>query len=102
MIFSIFRFFLHPQIPDLQIVVSQTNIVQIIHKWKYYIFSINLNFENLTLINGFVLQGHVYRVCPAQSIPFLTRTSVTTAAAVLYKYIYMCTVHVSVEMLRVD
>ncbi len=28
MIFSIFRFFLHPQIPDLQIDVSQTNIVR--------------------------------------------------------------------------
>ncbi len=27
MIFSIFRFFLHPQIPDLQIVVYQPNIV---------------------------------------------------------------------------
>ncbi len=26
-IFSIFRFFLHPQIPDFQIVVSQPNIV---------------------------------------------------------------------------
>jgi len=34
-IFSIFRFILHPQIPDLQIVVSQPNIVlskQTIHK----------------------------------------------------------------------
>ncbi len=27
MIFSIFSFFLHPQIPDFQIVVSQANIV---------------------------------------------------------------------------
>ncbi len=37
-IFSIFRYsFLHPLIPDLQIVVSQTNIVwsqQTIHQWK--------------------------------------------------------------------
>ncbi len=36
-IFTIFRFYLHPQIPDIQIVVSQLNIVlsiQTIHQWK--------------------------------------------------------------------
>jgi len=31
--------FLHPQIPDFQLVVSWPNIVQTIHQWKAYLFS---------------------------------------------------------------
>ncbi len=64
MIFSIyFNFFLHPQIPDFQIVVSQPNIFlsyQTIHQCKAYLFScIDLNFEKLALMTGFVVQGHI-------------------------------------------
>ncbi len=57
-IFSIFWFFLHPQIPDLP------NIVQTIHQWKA-IYSalrwcIHLNLEKLTSMTGFVLQSHIW------------------------------------------
>ncbi len=41
-IFSIFRFFWHPQIPDFQIVVfSQT-----IHQWKAYLFSYQMMYKS--------------------------------------------------------
>ncbi len=46
MIFSIFRFFLHPQIPDFLIVVSQPNIVQTIHQWKYNLFSFQMMYKS--------------------------------------------------------
>ncbi len=47
-IFSIFRFFLHPQMPDFQSVVSQPNIafipcmVQTIHQWKVDLYSFQM------------------------------------------------------------
>ncbi len=50
MIFSIFIFFLHPQIPDFQIAVSQPNIVQTIHQWKYYLFSFQMMYTSQILI----------------------------------------------------
>ncbi len=39
-IFSVFRFFWAPSVPDFQIVVSQTNIVypNKTHQWKAYLF----------------------------------------------------------------
>ncbi len=58
MIFSIFRFFLHPQIPDLQILSKpyiNGNIIYSAFRW-----CINLNFQTLTLKTGFVLQCHIY------------------------------------------
>ncbi len=60
-IFSIFRFFLHPQIPDLQI-LSDHNKPYINGKIIYSAFRwcINLNFKKCTLMAGFVLQGHIY------------------------------------------
>ncbi len=60
MIFSIFRFFLHPQIPDLQILSDHNkpyingNIIYSASRW-----CIHLNFRKLTLMTGFVLQGHI-------------------------------------------
>ncbi len=45
-IFSIFRFFLYPQISDFQIVASQPNFVQTIHQWKYNLFSIQLMYKS--------------------------------------------------------
>ncbi len=50
MIFSIFRFFLHPQIPDLQILSDHhkpyinINIIYSAFRWR-----INLNFQNVPL-----------------------------------------------------
>ncbi len=44
-IFSIFRFFLRPQIPDLCIFVSRPNIVlsqETIHQWEAYLFSFRM------------------------------------------------------------
>ncbi len=44
-IFSVFRFFLHPHISDIQIVVSRPNIVtslQTIHQWKAYLISFRI------------------------------------------------------------
>ncbi len=70
MIFSIFGFFLHPQIPEFQIVAFQ----QILsypnkHQWKdffqlldarcYYTFDINIHFKKWTLMTGLVVQGHI-------------------------------------------
>ncbi len=65
-IFSIFRFFLHPQIPDirklyLRQILSYPNKRYINGKLIYSAFRlcINLNFEKLTLKTGFVVQGHI-------------------------------------------
>ncbi len=61
MIFSIFRFFLHPQIPDFQILSDHNkpyingNIIYSALRW-----CINLDVEKLTLMTGFVLQGHIW------------------------------------------
>ncbi len=56
-IFSIFRFFFHPQIPDFQIVLSRPNIVLIYINGKliYSAFRLckNLNLTKLTLMTGF-------------------------------------------------
>ncbi len=59
MIFSMFRFSLHPQIPDFQI-LSNHNKPYINGKIIYSgcRLCINLNFEKLTLMTGFVVQGH--------------------------------------------
>ncbi len=59
-IFSIFRFFLHPQIPYFQI-LSYHNRPYINGKIIYSAFrwSININFEKWTLMTGFVVQGHI-------------------------------------------
>jgi len=60
MIFSIFRFFLHPQIPDFQI-LSDHNKPYINGNMIYSVFRccINLNFEKWTLMTGFVLHNKV-------------------------------------------
>ncbi len=63
---SIFRFFLLPQIPYFQIVVSRPNIVlsgQTINKWKAYL-SFQMMYRSQfrkknTLMIGFVVQGHM-------------------------------------------
>ncbi len=54
-------FFLHPQIPDFQIIVSP-NKPHINGKLIYSSFrwSINLHFEKLTLKTDFVVQGHIF------------------------------------------
>ncbi len=59
MIFSIFRFFLHPQIPDFQI-LSYHNKPYINGKIIYSAFRwcINLNFNKMTLMTGLVDHGH--------------------------------------------
>ncbi len=52
MIFSIFRFFLHPQIPDLQILSD--------HNKPYIngnIMQLSDDIEKWTLMTGFVVQG---------------------------------------------
>ncbi len=57
MIFSIFRFFLHPQIPDLQILSKpyiNGNIIYSAFRW-----CIHIKFEKCTLMTGFVLQGQI-------------------------------------------
>ncbi len=58
----IFGFFLHPQIPDFQIVVSQSDPnTPYIHGeiiYSAFRWCINLNFVKLTFMTGFVLQGH--------------------------------------------
>ncbi len=54
--------FLHPQIPDFQIVVSQPNIVLYINGkiiYSAFRWCRNLNFNKLTLMTGFVVQGHI-------------------------------------------
>ncbi len=59
----IFKKMLHPQIPDFQIVVSLPNIVKpyINGKRIYSAFRwcIKINLEKLTLMTGFVVQGHI-------------------------------------------
>ncbi len=58
-----FRFFLHPRIPDFQIVVSQSDHnTPYIHGeiiYSAFRWCINLNFVKLTFMTGFVLQGHI-------------------------------------------
>ncbi len=60
--------FLHPQIPDFQIVFSRTNIVQTkpYINWKLVYsdlrWCMNLNKNTkLTLMTSFVVQGHKYQ-----------------------------------------
>ncbi len=66
-ILSIFRFFLHPQIPDFQIVVSYcSQILSYTNHTSMESFFIQLsylNFENMTLMTGFVVQGHICILC---------------------------------------
>ncbi len=59
-IFSIFFIFLHPQIPDFPI-LSYHNKPYINGKIIYSAFRwcINLNSKKLTLMTGFVVQGHI-------------------------------------------
>ncbi len=52
------QIFLHPQIPDFQILSKpyiNGNMIYSAFRW-----CINLNFTKITFMTGFVLQGHVY------------------------------------------
>ncbi len=65
-IVSIFRFFLHPQIPDFQIVVYLSQILPCTNHTSMESLFIQLsylNFENMTLMTGFVVQGHICILC---------------------------------------
>ncbi len=47
--------FLHPQIPDFQILSNQWNRIYSAFGW-----CVNLSLKKLTLMTGFVVQGHIY------------------------------------------
>ncbi len=72
-IFSILRFFLHPQILDFQIVVYLPNIVlsqQIIHQWKACLFSFQMmkisQFQKVDLYDWFCGLGS-HMICRSMS-----------------------------------
>ncbi len=73
MIFFNILFFLHPQIPDFHIVVSQTNIVQTIHQWKYDLFSFQiLEFRKIDPYDWFCAPGsHIVLMHYSNAIEYL-------------------------------
>ncbi len=90
MIFSIFRFVLGPQIPDVLIVVSQPNIVQTIHQWKYYLFSfqddvyIYINLKKYPYDWFYAPGSHMYSLADTKLLVKITHCNISKDGPLLF------------------